>query len=396
MSVTHRIFLGTLGLGLVQTANAGDFAQPPSLEWKRALPGGKPGGMFHTERAEPLVQGDRIYLGAAGGNALYELSLENGGLLDEYPTAAPVYAAPEMLGDALLFSDSAGYTYLYEPGKDEAVWTHFGGVPISASPTLTRDGVLVATVDDLVFSIGQDSGETQWRYQHPPDAARESDLTLFGAPQPVFVDGDTILAGFSDGKLVALDLSGQVVWQKPVGEGRYPDLIADPTVVENEVFVGAFSQPFLSMDLETQTPRWSLPVGSAFSATRVQDHLMLGGSDGVLRKVESATGEVVWSWDSETSGALTKPVVTEAGVVVASSDGGLYLIDFTSGQMTWTHRPNHNLDGISATPVVHGNRLLVVTNGGNLLCFKSAAPNSEKEALVDQAPGQTGLIRDLF
>lgn len=391
MSKRIKFLTAAVVLSTAPAASAAEFAQAPSLEWERPLPGGKAGGMFHTERAQPLVVDGRIYLGAAGGNALYELSLQNGVLLREYPAAAPVYAAPELVGEDLLFSDSAGYTYRYELGAEEALWTHFGGVPVSASPTLTPDGILVATVDDLVFSINQDSGETQWRYQHPPDSSRETELTLFGAPKPVLVDNDTILAGFSDGQLVALDLTGQVRWQKPVGEGRYPDLIATPTVVEEEVFVGAFSQPYISMDLESQASRWSLPVGSAFSATRAQEALLLGGSDGILRKVDHSTGEVLWSWDSETSGALTKPVLTTAGIVVASSDGGLYLINAETGAQTWTYRPNHTLDGISATPVVYEDRLLIVTNGGNLLCFKSAAPQSS-----EQTPLRTGLLRDLF
>ena len=390
MTTALRLMTWTLSMGLFQSAAASEFTQAPSLEWQRLLPGGKVGGVFHTERAQPLIVDDRIYLGAAGGNALFELSLNNGGLVEEYPAAAPVYAAPEIIDGDLLFSDSAGYTYRYTPGQNEPQWAHFGGVPISSSPTVTTNGVLVATVDDLVFSISPENGETQWRYQHPPDAGRESELTLFGAPRPVFVDGDTILAGFSDGKLVALDLTGQVQWQKAVGEGRYPDLIADPTVVENEVFVGAFSQPYLSMDLETQNPRWSLPIGSAFAATRINDHLFLGGSDGVLRKVDTSTGEIVWSWNSNTSGALTKPVVTPAGIVIASSDGGLYLIDTASGKQSWTYRPNHSLDGISATPVVHGDRLLVVTNGGSLLCFRSGNSNSPEDTERQK------LLRELF
>ena len=298
MTTALRLMALTLTTGLVQSAAASDFSQAPSLEWKRPLPGGKVGGVFHTERAQPLVLEDRVYLGTAGGNALYALSLKNGGLVGEYPAAAPVYSAPEVLNGDLLFSDSAGYTYRYTPGQSEALWMHFGGVPISSSPTVTGEGILVATVDDLVFSIASESGETQWRYQHPPDAGRESELTLFGAPRPALVDGDTILAGFSDGKLVALDLSGQVLWQKAVGEGRYPDLIAEPTVLEDQVFVGAFSQPYLSMDLETQTPRWSLSVGTAFSATQHNDHLILGGSDGVLRKIHTSTGEILWSCGS--------------------------------------------------------------------------------------------------
>ncbi len=330
------LILPTLGL-LAVPALAGDSLRgQPVLEWERALPGGKATGLFHTERAGPAAHDGTLYLGASGSNALFALDLASGGLHHVYPTESAVLSSPQFEGDSVYFSDSAGYTYRYKIDEKTPSWTHFGGVPIGATPTLDGDRVFVATVDDLVFAIDKNSGETLWRYQHPADATRESELTLFGAPSPVVVD-DEVLFGFSDGSLVALGSSnGQPVWERQVGQGRYPDLIATPVVSDGDIFLGAFSEPFLALDRESHSPRWSLELGSAAAVSVVEKQIFLGGSDGKLRAIERKTGEELWVWDSKTAGALTAPQITPAGLVVASSDGGLYLVDAKTGALTWT------------------------------------------------------------
>jgi hypothetical protein len=359
-------------LGTAEAFGAGDFLSgQPVLEWSRPLPGTQVGGLFHTERAPPAVHNGVLYLGAAGGNGLFAMELNSGGLKHQYPSESAVFSAPIFNGDDLYFSDSAGYTYRFEIGANTPTWSHFGGVPIGSTPSLSGSALFVATVDDLVFAIHKETGETIWRYQHPADATRKSELTLFGAPNPVVLENE-VLFGFSDGSLVALDSeSGQPVWERQIGQGRYPDLIATPVVADNDIYLGAFSEPFVALDKVSHSPRWSLELGSSAAVAVVGEMLYLGGSDGQMRAIERKTGEQTWAWDSQTSGALSAPQITPAGVAVASSDGGLYLVDANSGTLVWSYQPDHHLAGISATPLISGDRLIAVSNGGQLLCFRA-------------------------
>lgn len=371
-------FLGSSGVCPAQAEE--NFNGKPVLEWSRDLPGGKAGGLFHTERAAPAVHDGVLYVGSAGGNALYSLDLNSGGLNHHYPTESAVFSSPLFQEDGIYFSDSAGYTYRFEIGESEPTWKHFGGVPIGSTPTLHGDTLFVATVDDLVFAIDKNTGETQWRYQHPPDATRQSELTLFGAPSPV-AQGAEVFFGFSDGSLASMDVeTGQVNWERQVGQGRYPDLIATPVVADGDIYLGAFSEPFLALDRESHSPRWSLDLGTAAAVAVSGDRLYVGGSDGQLRSVDRKTGEVVWSWDSDTSGALTEPQLTHVGIVVASSDGGLYIVNAKTGQLNWTYKPDHHLAGISATPMVFGDRLVATTNGGQLLSFRTVKTSKPPES----------------
>jgi outer membrane protein assembly factor BamB len=116
--------------------------------------------------------------------------------------------------------------------------------------------------------------------------------------------------------------------------------------------------------------RWRLDVGSAAAPTldptdgRTVYH---AGVDGILQSVDGLTGAVGWSWNSETNAALTAPLWTDAGLLVGSSAGGLYLISPRDGSERWRLEAGHLLSGISVEPAVEGRQVVLVTNAGNLL-----------------------------
>ena len=214
----------------------------------------------------------------------------------------------------------------------------------------------------------------RWRYQRPTDASRQSDLTLFGAPSPVVVN-DELLVGFSDGAVLALDIStGRPIWEARVGEGRYPDIIGTPRVEGDDLYVGGYSEPFVALDLRNRTPRWRIDAGTA-AEPLVEDQLLFHPStDGKLRAVRRDTGEVLWTFETGDSGALSSPQATAIGVLVSSSDEGIYLVNRETGALIWRYDPGYQLNGVTAGLTVVGRQILALTNAGTLLSFVAPAP----------------------
>lgn len=349
----------------------GAFSDAPVPHWQRRLPGPRLQAFSHTERGRPASDGQDLYLGSAAVDALVQVSRVSGEEVRRYEAGAPVQSEPVLTAGDVLFADLGGYTWRYPLGADEPSWSHYGGAPVEARPTLARGLVYVANVDDVVYALDATTGELQWRYARPPDALRDSELTLFGAPSPVVV-GDLLLAGFSDGALVALSADGgEVEWERRVGEGRYPDLIATPVVADGVAYTGGYSKPLVAIELDSRSIRWRLDVGSASAATIQDGVLYHGATDGKLRAVTAETGEVLWTWDSETTGALTRPQLLDAGVLIASSDGTMYLVDIDTGAALWEHDPGYLLDGITVAPFVEGRQLIAITNAGRLLSMLS-------------------------
>ena len=74
---------------------------------------------------------------------------------------------------------------------------------------------------------------------------------------------------------------------------------------------------------------------------------------------------------------MTQPVVTDAGIFVASSTDSLYLIDDDSGADVWTFEPGYTLSGISANIATDGRQLVFVTNAGRIVSLVVPSPSAE-------------------
>lgn len=396
-------WLGVLGF-LAATGEPGDyerasadvqgvFSDAPVVVWERPLPAPPPSSSLRSETGVPVVRGDLIYLGASQDNALLVVDRRNGELLQRFPASGPVQSAPLLGDDLVWFADTGGTTWCYGLSDGLERWHHYSGAPLMATPTLADGQIFVANVDNLVFALDALSGELRWRHAQRQDAARASELQLFGAPSPTAA-GDLVLTGHSDGTLVALGAKdGEVRWQQRVGEGRFPDLLAAPTVVGDAVLVAGYSGPLVALDLSTRGVRWRQDFGGPYAPLVVDHRLYLGGGDGKLRAVDVVTGEVLWTWDSDTQGALTAPVATEAGLLVGSAAGGLYLLDRATGALQWRLDVGVLLSGVSASPAVDGPEAVVVSNAGNL--FRLRVPRVPAKASAEGVPdvGRSGAKR---
>jgi outer membrane protein assembly factor BamB len=355
----------------------GEVDRPPVFHYAVRLPGERVGSGSHAERSRPVVYGDLVLVGAAGGRALYAVSRRDGTLVREYPADAPVESAAVVRGADVLFSDSAGTTWRY--ALDGTLrWRHAGTAPVLVEPTVTDAAVLVADVEDLVVALDPNDGSLLWRYEHTPDSPRASELALFAAPAPLAEQG-VILAGFSDGAVVAIEAdTGDERWKVDVGEGEYPDVVAAPFRVGADLLLSGYFSPFVAFDLSTRGVRWRVDAGSALPPLVVRDGEVNvawhGGTDGHLRAVDVRTGEVRADLDVGGGSAVTGLERVPAGLLVATGRGGLALVDPSTAEVTWKLRLGRRLDGLTAPPTVSGRQILLTTHGGRLVSLVTPRP----------------------
>jgi len=349
----------------------GAFDAAPVLHFRVPLPGPPLNAATHAERSDPLISGEVVFVGSAAANALYALSRRDGAVVQAYPARNSVEAQPAVADGRVYFSDTGGNTYCYTV-EGERQWAHDGTAPVLVAPALTPDGtrVIVTNVDDLAVALDATTGTLAWQYRGRRDLTRQAELSLYAAPRATVLE-DQVVLGFSSGTLAGVDLdTGEELWQRAIGEGRYPDLVADPVAIGTDLLTSGYFRPLVALDLATRNPRWRVEAGAAHpvavderDAAAVIYH---PGTDGKLRAIAALTGASLWTWDSGSSGALTTPRITEAGLLVASSDGALYLVDAASGTQVWEWHESWLLNGVSSVPAVSGRQLLFLSNGGVL------------------------------
>lgn len=104
--------------------------------------------------------------------------------------------------------------------------------------------------------------------------------------------------------------------------------------------------PVLLMSLQDNTD-----IGSA--AVEVAGTVIYANTAGVVKAVRAADGSAIWSF--KTGGKIfSSPAVeyskTQAKVVVGSSDGFIYCLDFASGREIWRHKAQKS---VLASPVIY-------------------------------------------
>ena len=359
----------------------------PVLRWSRPLPGLPPASASRSEPAGLLIDGDKVYTGYSGSDQLLVLSRRDGTLIRTLPAHGPISSAPVRVGDDLFYADAAGYTSCYDLKADQLRWDRYNGAPVLASPVVQGGAVYLSNVDDQVYALDAATGELRWRYAHRIATERASRLTLYSAPAPT-IDGDQIIAGFSDGQVVSIGLSdGAERWTVPIGEGAWPDITAPAVIAGNAIVVGGYSGPLVALDRQSRSLLWRLEIGSSSAPFVDGEWIYHGGADGRLRRINARTGAETWSWQADipglsfllgeggdaertTSGTLGTPQSTEQGLLVGNSDGSIYLIDPDTGAQRWSLDPGHLLSGFLAPPAVSGSDILAVSNHGTLYALR--------------------------
>lgn len=363
----------------------GLLSSTPVPHWVVQLPGAVMKSAAHTETARPLIIPQGILVGSAAGKALYLLDRRNGHTIRSFPANTSVESEPIVVGEQVVFADTGGSVWSYAL-DGTLLWTFDTKAPVLARPTVevgpAGGRVFATNVEDLVVALDLASGAQIWRYQQKPDLTRAGELALYAAPSALLTRGE-LLAGFSDGALVSLRPdNGDVNWLLRVGEGKYPDIVAEPIAASDRiVYSSGYFEPTVALDLETRRVRWTAELGAAARASliNVGDRALFlhPGTDGSLRALDAYTGDPVWTWESLTDGALTAPVSTPLGVLIGSTAGTLTLVRPEDGEELWHYEPLRILEGVSTAPAVLDNQVVFLTNAGRLYSLVSPQPDRE-------------------
>lgn len=334
-----------------------------------------------------------LYLGTSNRSGVLLVDHRYGVRVGRLSTLAPVQATPTILNvngrDQLFAVDLSGMVYAWElptnspqvmtdsqqskPKSDrsldhQVLWETSLDIPVNTPIQSDGENLFISTNNDIVYALDLD-GKVMWRFAHKVSPTRKGNLQLFGAGNPLILE-DSIVVGFSDGAVLRFSKKDGAVLERVYnGDGRYPDVIAKPAVIQGGILISGFEQPSYKEDKEGVI--WSQSFGSVQGAIvdPVEGNKTLvyhAGSDGLLRKLDTTTGSVLWEWDSDTGAALTEPLWFEGQILIASHVSGLFLIDSSTGKESWRTRLHHRQTGYMHTPLLHHCSMYGITTKGFL------------------------------
>lgn len=148
--------------------------------------------------------------------------------------------------------------------------------------------------------------------------------------------------------------------------------------LSGDLLIGApDSTSIAAFSSQSLTPVWWNPLSAPATAqpTVFGSQTVIGLRNGIIQKVETATG--VKNWETQLDTFTERPfILIGTTLITLTSTQLLYAIDFQSGKILWLYDagfPEGMTIRPGATPIVHENEIIFGTTSGELLAINLQA-----------------------
>ena len=237
----------------------------------------------------------------------------------------------------------------------------------SASPVVWGDAIYVLTAVPsgtgasgplrfTVLAYGRKDGKVLWqkvvREETPHEGTHQTNTY---ASASALTDGERVYAFFGSRGLYALDLKGNLKWEKDLGdmnvkmgfgEAASPALFGDRLVVQWDHEGASF---IVALDKKTGKELWRQPreEKTSWATPLIVEHggrvQVITSATSLVRSYDLATGELIWQLSGMTANAIPTPV---------HADGIVYLTSGFRGNALMAVRLADAKGDISNTPAV--------------------------------------------
>ncbi|HLG53662.1 MAG TPA: outer membrane protein assembly factor BamB [Steroidobacteraceae bacterium] len=318
----------------------------------------------------PLVADDRVYVAGHGGD-VQALEPGTGRSLWRVKTDLDLSGGPASGEGIVVAGTAAGDVIALDAATGAERWRVAVGGEVLAAPAIGGGLVVVRTVDGRLRGLRAADGVEAWSYEEPVPR-----LTLRGNGGPV-IDGDMVLAGLDNGKVVALALaSGDLLWTATIAPSRgrteierLADIDSPIRVIGEDVYVVGYQGRVAMLARESGQIWWGREMSSHRGLAADAENLYVTTADSAVVALRRRDGTELWRHDRLLRRSLTAPALQEQVLVVGDFEGYLHWLDAATGELLG--RAKSGAGRISNAPVPAGDLLLLQTDSGEVQAYRA-------------------------
>lgn len=328
---------------------------------------------------QPVGDGNRIYAASRDGNVV-ALHPETGKEIWRTSLDIELSAGPGVGENLLVVAAADGYLIALDANTGVESWRANVTGESLARPVIKDNLVVTITIDNILRAVSAFDGSERWTVEQSTPR-----LTMRGSASPVLV-GSTVIAGFDNGRLVAVNLtSGDVEWEAmlspPTGRSdleRLADVDGLISVVGQDVYAAGYQGNVAAIAAESGQILWSREVSSFEGVSADWNNLYTVSDDGSVIALSRRNGDEAWRQELMIRREPTLPVSFHTTVVVGDLDG--YLHFFNNFDGVPVARVRVGSKAISNEPVVVADRLYVQSDGGSVAAYVVRLPKRPQVA----------------
>lgn len=344
-----------------------DAAPGLSVAWKRGFGKGSKRGEQVT--APPVSAGGKIFVMDGGATVSAHDARTGAEIWSTNLRPSDNKRDREAFGGGIAFADgklyvSSGFRLVAQVDANTGAvgWRTRTEQPIHAAPTVSGGRIFVVALDNTLMTFDTATGAAGWTYQALSEPAR-----ILRASTPA-VSGDTVIASFGSGELVALRANnGNDLWNEALSRANRNSALSEirdipgrPVIYQGDVFAVSHSGVFSATDIRTGQARWSLPVVGITTPLPAGDVVYVVSKAGEVICVARESGQVYWVRD------------LNAGVPTRKRGGFLGIGKKAAIRPLWS------------TPLLANDRLLLASSTGQLVSINAKTGEEQKRLNLGQ------------
>lgn len=339
------------------------------------------GSEFLRIGLNPSSDGNRVYAASYDGNVV-ALDPESGDRAWRTELDLTLSAGPGVGEGIVVVAGYDGDLVALDAADGAERWRiNIGGETI-AKPTIRDRSVVVYTIDGRLRVFSALDGREIWSLEQSVPA-----LTQRGAASPI-ISGNSVIAGFDNGRLVSVDLDdGVIEWEAvlapPSGRSdldRLADVDGTLAVVGQDVYAAGYNGRLASLAAESGQLLWAREISSPTGVAADWNNIYTVGAGGEVLALLRRNGEDVWRQESLLRREPTPPVPFNTTVVVGDFEGYVHFFNNFDGRLVARKRVGKGM--ISGPPIVVGDKLIVQSERGDLVAFAVRTPRRETASNV--------------
>ncbi len=315
----------------------------------------------------PVVDGGRVYA-AAGDGGITILEDETGRVVTRIDTKKRLSGGLEV-GDGKLIAGTLKGEVVALDTTGKTLWTTSVAGEVIAPAAVSRKVAVVRTSDGRIFGLSTDDGKRKWVFQ------RATPALLLRSEAGVLAIGQDVVAGYPNGKLIALDIEdGKLTWEVAVTQPRgatelerIADVAGLPVIDGTQVCAAAFQGKVGCYEIQSRNLIWARDISSSRALARDSKNIYLVDDTGAVHALDKTSGASLWKQDKLLYRRLTGPVVFDGRILLGDLQGFIHVLSAENGEIIGRLATDGTaVASMVATPA----GLMVQTAGGSVVMVR--------------------------
>jgi outer membrane protein assembly factor BamB len=281
----------------------------------------------------PDIEGGRVYAASEEG-PVSVVEEETGRVVSRIDTKKKLSSGVEVGEDRVIVGTSKGEVVALDAAGG-TVWTTAVGGEVIAPVSVSRKVAVVRTADGRIYGLSTEDGKRRWVFQRPMPSL------LLRSEAGVKAMGADVLAGYPNGKMIALDIEdGSLTWEVTVSQPRgatdlerIADVAGLPVIDGNNVCAAAFQGKVACFEIQSRNQLWSRELSTALALSADTRYVYVVDDSGAVHALDKGSGASVWKQDRLQYRKLTAPMLVAGLVVVGDGFGYLHALSTEDGSI---------------------------------------------------------------